>query len=187
MRTRLLIIATCLVAIVFNGCKKDEGTDGTAILEAPNVLDMAEEKFLELGTANTHSPQEALMETATWLEGQEGVASLYTVDSIIIVIQTDGGLKVNYQFMPVGADGLSIFRGGGASQTVSLKQFAGSVCTNPIDNDKVLLFAPFEGEFYKSGELDALATRIGSTSKNLKVTILRGRQCTAAKFKEFAN
>ncbi len=185
MRTRLLYFLIALT-VLFTACKKDEGDDGTAILEATNVLDMADEKFLEYGAANVLSPQQALMETAMWLETQEGVASLYTIDSMIIMVKTTGGLEVSYQYMPVGANSLSLYRGGGGSG-VSLKQFAGGSCTNPLENDKVLLFAPAENEFYKYGDLEDLATRIGSTSKQLKVTILRNAQCTPAKVREFAN
>ncbi len=186
MRIRLLFIATCAIVLLFAACKKEENGATGSIIEATEVLDKAEEKFAELGAANALTPQQALMETAAWLEGQDGVASLYTIDSMIIMMETDGGLQLQYQYMPVDANGRSLFRGGGGGG-VSFKQFASGSCSDPIDNDKVLLLAPSEAEFYGAGELDALAARIGSTSKNLQVTVLRDVQCSPAIMKQFGN
>lgn len=168
-------------------CKKDNGnTDAGQILLSLNLLDEAQARFLDLGKAGVLSPQEALMETAAWLEGQDGVASVYVLDSLYLSFVNESGLTVNMQVSPVDSNGYSLFRGGGGGS--QLKRFsAGGTCSNKMANKKVLLFAPVYAEFYTPNELADLATTITAGNSSLEVTILKNEQCTPEMVKDFGN
>lgn len=173
------------MVIAFSSCKKDS-ENADQLLTSMQLLASAQDKFLELGQQGTLTAQQALMETATWLQGQDGVASVQTMDSLYLSIEGPGGIVVKMQVSPLDSNGLSLYRGGGGG--ADFKQFAaGGSCSNKLVNKKVLLYAPFNSQFYGTGELAALATTITNGGNNLQVTTLTDAQCTADKVKDFAN
>lgn len=188
MRIHLLLIAACLVMILFGACKKDEDTaDGESLLVAVDALDMATDKFKELGRLGTITPEQAIMETAAWLEGQEGIVKVTVLDSLYIDIETAGGLITSLQAVPKDSAGYSFFRGGGGGGALTQFKAAGGTCTDRLENNKVLLFAPVYAEFYAPGELAAIASTISGAGNGLDVTVLRDEQCTPDKVKDFGN
>lgn len=188
MRIHLALLLASTV--LFNSCKKDSDVSETAsVFQATEVLQQTHGKFYELASSNNYTPQQALMLTADWLQGQEGVASVNTFDSLYIDVVLNGGLQVSFNLNPVDDNGYSLFRGGGASSGNELRLFksGGNSCTNAIPNDKVLIYAPAANEFYAPGELASVASLIGSSSKQLDVTVLADEFCRPESMANFGN
>lgn len=181
-----LVIALLLLAT----CKPDDDTDleNGNLLIATDLLDAGYDKLYELGAANSSTPQEAIMATAEWLRTQPNVTDVYVWDSITIKIVVTDGTASYLSIVLTDNNGYSIFRGGGGgSGLAAFKALSGSTCSNYIENNQVMLFAPAENEFYAPGELTALATRIGATNKQLQVTTVKNADCTPEKSNEFKN
>ncbi|MDX2003613.1 MAG: FISUMP domain-containing protein [Chitinophagales bacterium] len=181
-----------LCLLLFTTCKPDDeentDPDGVDLLVSTDLLDQSREKLYELGAQNNSTPQEAVMLTAEWLRTQPGVANIYVWDSTSIKIVTTDGVETYLSVVLTDANGYSIYRGGGGgNKLAAFSAISGSTCSDLIDNDKVLLFAPAESQFYASGELQAVANRIGSTDKRLQVSIVKNADCTPEKSNEFKN
>ncbi|MDX2002411.1 MAG: FISUMP domain-containing protein [Chitinophagales bacterium] len=189
MRYTLLVLA--LLAIGLVSCKEDSNNTSNEkaekLFRVTNVLEMANEKFLEFGANKTdRSPAEALVQTGEWLAMQTNdVASVEILDSTYLLIKTVDNIFTGFSYVLEGSDGLSVYRGGGKSGS-GLSGFMGSGdCSNKMSNKKVLIYAAAHDEFYSYGEMDAIAARLTNAGKGLEVTVLKNEACTPEAVKTF--
>ncbi len=185
-------ISFFVVVVTFCCCKSaTEVTNlGTGSLyEVTQILDTVQWMFVDFAKAKPgSSPGQIIVQTAEWVQTQPKVKDAYWFDSTYIEIEMESGLRTTFMITIAGPDSLSTYRGGGSGSGGGIVT-AGKKTNNTIENNNILIYAPFVGkeydDLYHDGELNKLVTTIKNSGKNLNVTLHENDQCTIKDIESF--
>lgn len=181
-----------LLCLALFACKKDhsdssgEGS-GELAYQSFLTLNSVAKRFVVIGDSMQVTPPVALYYTSLWAQKQPGVLEAHTLDSAYLIITTTGGYSSSLTLNEIKADGSSVYRGGGNGGSGRLSRTtasSGGKCSNKIKNKKVLLYVPFESQFYGTN----FDTRVVEKIKNgdvsdVDITVLKNSDCTIDVFR----
>ncbi len=181
----LKLLALAAFALLFSQCKSTAPTapsgPAPSLFEVAQILDSTESKFLAYTELNNGNANQSIMQTLSWVQSQPNVQSAAALDSTYITIILKSGLRTTFYFDEVGADSMSIFRGGGGSGSSKEPALSGSgiLSKNTITNKNVLVYCAGYSNFYLSnGSIQVPINILNRSGAGLNVTLLEDEQCT---------
>lgn len=174
LRNILIAVSICLLLAT---CKKKDYTNSNdatlaKLVTILNLQDGAVLKYQESYTA-THDSLEAIIAMANWCLEQDAVETIYMIDHSTVRVKFKNGLYSPIAILQTDANGIPLTRGGlggGAITQLANKTAAGE---HLIGNDSVMIFLPFEEEFYHGSY--PFMNKFTSAKHKLKPTLLLGK------------
>lgn len=194
----LKFFSVLLLGFLFVECSTTEPTTGgssVSLHDAYAVLDTTASVFLRLANANNGNPAVAMQKTMWYLREEPKVAEVYVLDSTLMEIELQSGIKMGFRFVLTDDAGNAIYRGGGAganepTHTDALATFSHDdpepLANHNITNKKVLFYAADTKTLPQVNiQINKWTNLLSKSDLGFEITTMRDAQCTEEVIKSF--
>ncbi len=163
-----------------------------AVAQMTATLDSTHAAFVRFAAQLGGNPAQSLAMAAAAVRAEPDVHSAILVDSTELLVQMNSGVQTEFSFDQLGANGLSVTRGGAravrgraAHATIPPGLLHRRLMT--ITNKNVLICAPDYSTFYQPGEIAPVIDTINSSEIGATVSVLTDNNCGYFTVSQFSN